>query len=228
MAALKRMRPRNRGTIVQVGSTLRYRAIPLQSAYCRANFAIRGFTDSLRTELMHDGVDVNLVMVQMPALSTPQFSWARNKMSRRPGPPTFQPEIAADAIVYAAQSRRREVWVGGSSVQAIVANKFFPGLFDRHLAKKGYTGQLTNEPADPGRPDNLYDRVPGDPDTHGRFDSRAANYSLQLWATEHRGALIAGTLGVAAFVTTLIARSKPLARGYQTSSEPARLDKPGQ
>jgi hypothetical protein len=183
-----------------------------------------------RRNLVHDGVDVNLVMVQMPALNTPQFSWARNKMSRRPQPvpPIFQPEIAANAIVYAAHSRRREVWVGGSSVQAIVANKFFPGLLDRYLAKKGYTGQLTNEPADPRRPDNLDDPVPGDPDTHGRFDSRAANYSLQLWATEHRGALIAGTLGVAAFVTTLIARSKPLARGYQTSSEPARLDEPSQ
>jgi len=132
MAALKRMRARNRGTIVQVGSALSYRAIPLQSAYCGAKFAIRGFTDSLRTELLHDGVDVNLVMVQMPALNTPQFDWARNKMSRRPQPvpPIFQPEIAAEAIVYAAHSRRREVWVGGSSVQAIVANKFFPGLLD--------------------------------------------------------------------------------------------------
>jgi NAD(P)-dependent dehydrogenase (short-subunit alcohol dehydrogenase family) len=176
MAALKRMRRRNRGTIVQVGSALSYRAIPLQSAYCGAKFAIRGFTDSLRTELMHDGADVNLVMVQMPALNTPQFNWARNKMSRRPQPvpPIFQPEIAADAIVYAAYSRRREVWVGGSSVQAIVANKLFPGLLDRYLAKNGYTGQLTDEPADPGQPDNLFDPVSGDPDTHGRFDSRAA------------------------------------------------------
>ena len=182
MAALKRMRARNRGTIVQVGSALSYRAIPLQSAYCGAKFAIRGFTDSVRTELLHDGVDVNLVMVQMPALNTPQFNWARNKMSRRPQPvpPIFQPEIAADAIVYAAHSRRREVWVGGSSVQAIVANKLFPGLLDRYLAKKGYTSQLTDEPADPGQPDNLFDPVSGDPDTHGRFDSRAANYSLQL------------------------------------------------
>jgi short-subunit dehydrogenase len=229
MAALKRMRARNRGTIVQVGSALSYRAIPLQSAYCGAKFAIRGFTDSLRTELLHDGVDVNLVMVQMPALNTPQFNWARNKMSRRPQPvpPIFQPEIAADAIVYAAHSRRREVWVGGSSVQAIVANKLFPGLLDRYLAKKGYTGQLTDEPADPGQPDNLFDPVPGDPSTHGRFDSRAANYSLQLWATEHRGALIAGTLGIAAFVATLIAGGKPLARVYRTSSEPARLHQPG-
>ena len=151
MAALKRMRPRNRGTIVQVGSALSYRAVPLQSPYCGAKFAIRGFTQSLRSELIHDGVDIHLAIVQMPALNTPQFDWARNKMSRRPQPvpPIFQPEIAADAIVYAAHSRRREVWVGRSTVQAIVANSLFPGLLDRYLAKKGYSGQLTNEPADP-------------------------------------------------------------------------------
>jgi hypothetical protein len=150
-------------------------------------------------------------------------------MSRRPQPvpPIFQPEIAADAIVYAAHSRRREVWVGGSSVQAILANNLFPGLLDRYLAKNGYTGQLTDEPADPEQPDNLFDPVFGDPDTHGRFDSRASTYSLQLWATEHRGALVAGTLAIAAFITALIARSKALATVYQTSSEPARLDEPG-
>ncbi len=229
MAALKRMRPRNRGTIVQVGSALAYRAIPLQSAYCGAKFAIRGFTDSLRTELIHDGVDVNLVMVQMPAVNTPQFNWARNKMSRRPQPvpPIFQPEVAAEAIVYAAHSRRREVWVGGSAVQAIVANKLIPGLLDGYLAKKGYSGQLTDEPADPGKPDNLFDPVPDDLGTHGRFDSRAASYSLQLWATEHRGALIAGTLAIAAIITTMVAGGKPLARVYQTSNERARLDQPG-
>ena len=165
MAALKRMRERNRGTIVQVGSALSYRAVPLQSAYCGAKFAIRGFTDSLRTELLHDGVDVHLVMVQMPALNTPQFNWARNKLSRRPQPipPIFQPEVAADAIVYAAKSRRREIWVGRSSVKAIVGNKLFPGLLDRYLAKNGYSGQLTQEPTEPGQPDNLFDPVPGDP-----------------------------------------------------------------
>jgi NAD(P)-dependent dehydrogenase (short-subunit alcohol dehydrogenase family) len=221
MAALKRMRRRNRGTIVQVGSALSYRAMPLQSAYCGAKFAMRGFTDSLRTELMHDGADVNLVMVQMPALNTPQFNWARNKMSRRPQPvpPIFQPEIAADAIVYAAYSRRREMWVGGSSVQAIVANKLFPGLLDRYLAKSGYTGQLTDEPADPGQPDNLFDPVSADPDTHGRFDSRAATYSLQLWATEHRGALVTGTLAIAAFLTALIVGGKPLARSLSNPAD---------
>ena len=221
MAALKRMRPRNRGTIVQVGSALSYRAIPLQSAYCGAKFAIRGFTDSLRTELLHDGVDVHLVMVQMPALNTPQFNWARNKMSRRPQPvpPIFQPEIAADAIVYAAHSRRREVWVGGSSVQVIIGNKFFPGLLDRYLAKKGYTGQLTDEPADPGQPDNLFEPVPGDPIRMDALTAVPPMYSLQLWATEHRGALVAGTLAIAAFLATLIVGGKPLGKISSSTSE---------
>jgi short-subunit dehydrogenase len=214
MAALKRMRPRNHGTIVQVGSALSYRAIPLQSAYCGAKFAIRGFTDSLRSELLHDGVDVHLVMVQMPALNTPQFDWARNKMSRRPQPvpPIFQPEVAAEAIVHAAHSRRREIWVGGSSVQAIAANKFFPGLLDRYLAKNGYSGQLTDEPADPQRPDNLFDPVPGDLGTHGRFDRQSSDWSLQLWATEHRGRLLAGGLALAAFTAALLIGSRPLAK----------------
>jgi NAD(P)-dependent dehydrogenase (short-subunit alcohol dehydrogenase family) len=214
MAALKRMRPRNRGTIVQVGSALAYRAIPLQSAYCGAKFAIRGFTDSLRTELMHDGFDVHLVMVQMPALNTPQFNWARNKMSRRPQPvpPISQPEIAANAIVYAARSRRREVWVGHSSVQAIVANKFLPGLLDRYLAKNGYSGQLTDERANPSEPDNLFEPVPGDPNTHGRFDGRASTVSPQLWATEHRAAVLGLGLAVTGLIATMLVGAKPLAR----------------
>ena len=163
---------------------------------------------------MHDGVDVHLVMVQMPALNTPQFNWARNKMSRRPQPvpPIFQPEIAADAIVYAAHSRRREVWVGRSSVQAIVANKFFPGLLDRYLAKRGYSSQLTQEQAKPDAPDNLFDPVPGDPDTHGRFDNRATSASPQLWATEHRGALFAVGLTVAGLIATMVVGARPLAR----------------
>jgi short-subunit dehydrogenase len=219
MAALKRMRPRNRGTIVQVGSALSYRAVPLQSPYCGAKFAIRGFTQSLHSELLHDGVDIHLTMVQMPALNTPQFDWARNKMSRRPQPvpPIFQPEIVADAIVYAAHSRRREVWVGRSSVQAIVATKIFPGLLNRYLAKAGYSGQLTSEPADPNRTDNLFTPVPGDPGTHGRFDSRATASSPQLWATEHRNALVAGGLGLAAFIALMFFGGRSLA-GHAASS----------
>ncbi|HEX7966854.1 MAG TPA: SDR family oxidoreductase, partial [Stellaceae bacterium] len=145
MAALKRMRPRNRGTIVQVGSALAYRSIPLQAPYCGAKHAVLGFTASLRSELMHDGSGVHVTMVQMPALNTPQFDWARNKMPRRaqPVPPIFEPEVAAHAIVFASQARRREVYVGGSTVAAIIGNKLMPGLLDRYLARSGYSGQLT-------------------------------------------------------------------------------------
>jgi hypothetical protein len=169
---------------------------------------------------MHDGVDVHLVMVQMPALNTPQFDWARNKMSRRPQPvpPIFQPEVAADAIVYAAHSRRREVWVGRSSVQAILANKLVPGMLDRYLASAGYSGQLTDEPADPSQPDNLFEPVPGDPGTHGHFDSRASGKSLQLWATKHRSALLAASLTAAGFLATLLAGAKPLARQQESKN----------
>jgi short-subunit dehydrogenase len=204
MAALKRMRARGRGTIVQVGSALSYRAIPLQSAYCGAKFAIRGFTDSLRSELLHDGIDVHLTMVQMPALNTPQFDWGRNKMPRRPQPvpPIFQPEVAAEAIVFAAYARRREVWVGWPSVKAILANKVAPGLLDRILAGRGYTGQMGDQAADPDAPDNLFTPVRGDHGAHGRFDRRARPRSWQLEATKHRNALLAAlgmlTLGATA------------------------------
>ncbi len=158
MAALRRMRLRNRGTIVQVGSALAYRAIPLQSAYCGAKFAIRGFTDSIRSELLHDKSRVHITMVQMPALNTPQFDWARNKTGQRPQPvpPIFQPEVAAEAIVFAAHARRREIYVGWSAAKAILANKFVPGLLDHYLARQGYSGQLTEEPVPPDAPDNLY------------------------------------------------------------------------
>ena len=199
MAALRRMKVRNRGTIVQVGSALAYRAIPLQSAYCGAKFAIRGFTDSIRTELLHDASNVHLTMVQMPALNTPQFDWARNKTGRRaqPVPPIYQPEVAAEAIVYAAHARRREVYVGKSSVQVILANKIMPGLLDHYLARKGYTSQLSQEPVPADAPDNLYHAVPRDYGAHGRFDRQASNWSAQLWMTRHRGTLLAG-VGVAA------------------------------
>ena len=192
MAALKRMRPRDHGAIVQVGSALAYRAIPLQSPYCGGKFAIRGFTDSLRTELIHDGSRVHVTMVQMPALNTPQFNWARNKMGKRPQPvpPIFQPEVAAEAIVYAAYARRREIYVGGSTVKAILANKIAPGLLDRYLARNN-AGQLSSEP-DPERPDNLFAAVPGRHGAHGRFDREARSHSLELWASLHRGWLFAG------------------------------------
>lgn len=194
MAALKRMRTRRRGTIVQVGSALAYRAIPLQAPYCGAKFAIRGFTDSLRSELLHEKLDIHVTMVQMPALNTPQFDWGRNKLPRRPQPvpPIFQPEVAARAIVFATYARRREVWVGSSTVKAILGTKFFPGLLDRYLAKRGYSGQLSDEPADPGAADNLFSPLTGDHGAHGRFGSRATPRSPALWTTMHRVALLAG------------------------------------
>jgi short-subunit dehydrogenase len=203
MAALRRMRPRNRGTIVQVGSALAYRSVPLQAPYCGAKHAILGFTASLRSELMHEHSNVHVTMVQMPALNTPQFDWARNKMPRRPQPvpPIFQPELAAEAIVFAAYARRREVYVGGSTVAAIIGNKLAPGLLDRYLARSGYSGQLTQE-ANPGGPGNLFAPVAGDYGAHGRFDRQARRRSAELWAVRHRGLLVAGLVGLVATVLT--------------------------
>jgi NAD(P)-dependent dehydrogenase (short-subunit alcohol dehydrogenase family) len=202
MASLKRMRARNRGTIVQVGSALAYRSVPLQSAYCGAKAAIRGFTDSIRSELIHDKLHVHITMVHMPALNTPQFDWARNKMRQRPQPvpPIFQPEVAARAIVFAASARRREIYVGGPTLKAVYAHMVVPGLLDRFLAKKGYSGQLTDERERPGRPDNLFEPVAGDYKAHGRFDARATDRSLELWTLRHRGwaALTLGLLALAA------------------------------
>ena len=209
MAALKRMRARNRGTIVQVGSALAYRAIPLQAPYCGAKFAIRGFTDSLRSELLHDRLNIHLTMVQMPALNTPQFDWGRNKLPKRPQPvpPIFQPEVAAKAIVFAAYARRREVWVGGPTIKAILGNKVAPGLLDRYLAQDGYTGQLSAEAADPSAPDNLFEPVPGDRGAHGRFDRRASSRSGALWVSMHKGSLLTGAaVAGLALVTAALAR----------------------
>jgi short-subunit dehydrogenase len=206
MAALRRMKQRNRGTIVQVGSALAYRAIPLQSVYCGAKFAIRGFTDSIRSELLHDNSRVHITMVQMPALNTPQFDWARNKTGRlaQPVPPIYQPELAAAAIVFAAHARRRELYVGGSSVKVILANKIAPGLLDRYLAHNGYQAQLSKEPTPPEAPDNLYTPAPGDHGAHGRFDSRASGWSLQFWLSRRRGPLLAAGLAAAAAAVWLL------------------------
>ncbi len=207
MIALAHMRKRNRGTIVNVGSALAYRAIPLQSAYCGAKFAVRGFTDSLRSEIMHDGLAVHLTMVHLPAVNTPQFDWALNKMSKRPQPvpPIFQPEVPARAIVFAAFHDRREVWVGMPTVQTILANRIAPGLLDRYLAKAGYSGQLTETPTAADAPDNLFETVPGPYGAHGRFDARAKNHSWEFFTSRHRdvlmgGLLAAGGLALAALV----------------------------
>jgi short-subunit dehydrogenase len=195
IAALNRMRPRNRGTIVNVGSALSYRAIPLQSVYCAAKYAVRGFTDALRSELLHDGVAVHLTMVHLAAMNTPQFDWALNKMRYRPQPvpPIFSPEVAARAILFAATHRRREVWVGFPTVKAILAGWFAPGLVDRYLARAGYSGQLTNEPASSNAPGNLFQSVAGNWGAEGRFAEGERHRSWQMLATRHRG-VVAGLL----------------------------------
>jgi len=194
LAALKRMLPRDRGKVVQVGSALAYRGIPLQSAYCASKHAIQGFTESLRSELLHDGSDVQLTMVQMPALNTPQFGWVRSRLPRKaqPVPPIFQPEVAAEAIYWAAHHGRDELWVGFSAVKAIVGNRIIPRALDRYLARTGYDAQQTDELADPDREDNLYQPVPGDAGAHGDFDGRSSDKSYQWWANTHRGWLLTG------------------------------------
>ncbi|MFL6236481.1 MAG: SDR family oxidoreductase [Thermoanaerobaculia bacterium] len=200
LAALRRMLPRDRGSIVQVGSALAYRGIPLQSAYCAAKHAIQGFCDSLRSELLHDGSHVHLCMVQMPALNTPQFSWVKSRLPRKPQPvpPIFQPEVAARAIVWAAHHRRREIYVGWPTVKAVVGNKVAAGYADHYLARNGYDSQQYDGFADPHRPDNLWEPVPGDHGAHGQFDDRATYHSAQLWSNLHRGVLAAlGAVGIA-------------------------------
>jgi short-subunit dehydrogenase len=188
MSALKRMCPRDHGTIVQVGSALAYRSIPLQSAYCGAKHAIRGFSDSIRSELLHDGSKVHLTMVQLPGINTPQFTWTRNHLSYKPKPvgKVYEPEVAAKAIYWAAHHRRRELFVGMPAVKAIVGNKFIPGALDKYLAHAAVEGQQTEEPSDPNQPDNLWEPVPGDFGAHGVFGERAQTFSPQLWATENR------------------------------------------
>jgi NAD(P)-dependent dehydrogenase (short-subunit alcohol dehydrogenase family) len=204
MAALKRMKPRNRGTIVHVGSALAYRGIPLQSAYCGAKHAIQGFNEAVRCELLHDKSDVRVTMVQMPAVNTPQFSWVLSRMPRQaqPVPPIYQPEVAAQAVLHAADHpRRREYWVGASTVATLIANAVAPGLLDRYLARTGFSAQQTPERKDPDQPVNLWAPADGghgkDFGAHGAFDGRSTFRSPQLWASQHHGvigALAAGGL----------------------------------
>lgn len=191
MAALRRMRPRNSGCVIQTGSALSYRAIPLQSVYCGTKYAIRGFTDSLRCEILHDRLNIQLTMVHLPAMNTPQFNWARNKMARRaqPVPPVYQPGVAARAFVFAARHPRREIWVGLPTVKAILANRIAPGLLDRYLAWAGYSGQLAREKQGPEAPDNLFASAPGAWAAHGRFDAKARDTSWELWTSLQKSAL---------------------------------------
>jgi len=202
MAALRRMRPRRRGMIVNVGSALAYRSVPLQAVYCGAKSAIRGFTDSLRSELIHDHAGVNLTMVHLPAVNTPQFNWALNKTGRRarPVPPVYQPEVPARAIVFAAFHPRREIWVGFPTVVAILANRVAPGIADWYLARNGYSGQMTEEPQAADAPANLYVPVPGDFGAHGRFGGQARTGSLEMFTSRHRDAF-----AIAAFALAILA-----------------------
>ena len=191
MSALARMRKRNRGTIVNVGSALAYRSVPLQAVYCGAKAAIRGFTDSLRSEIIHDRLNVHITMVDLPAVNTPQFDWAMNKMGKKaqPVPPIYQPEVPARAIYFAATHRRRDVWVGFPTVKAILANRIAPGLIDRYLAKAGYQGQLTDHTLPADAPANLFEPVPGNYGAHGRFDKRHPRTgSWEMFTDRHKTA----------------------------------------
>jgi short chain dehydrogenase len=205
------MRPRDRGTIVQVGSALGDRSIPLQSAYCGAKHAINGFTSSLRCELLHEGSGVHVTVVQMPAVNTPQFSWVRSRLPRHPQPvpPIYQPEVAARGVLYAADHpRRRQYWVGASTAATIVANRVAPALLDRYLARTGYDSQQTAEPAGQEQPDNLLQPVDGvnghDFGAHGAFDGRSHDRSSQAWLSQHAG-LSSAVLGGAAVLGGFLA-----------------------
>ncbi len=213
MAALRRMKARDRGTIVQVGSALAYRGIPLQSAYCGAKHAIQGFNEALRCELLHEGSQVRTTMVQMPAVNTPQFSWVLSKLPdhAQPVPPIYQPEVAARAVVFAADHpRRREYWVGGSTVGTLVANAVAPGILDRYLARTGYRSQQTGEPRPADQPANLWEPADRGRDygAHGEFDGKSTPRSFQLWASRHHGLLAAGGSALAATALAVWRRAR--------------------
>jgi NAD(P)-dependent dehydrogenase (short-subunit alcohol dehydrogenase family) len=200
-AALRRMLPRDRGTIIQVGSALAYRGIPLQTAYDGAKHAIQGFTEGLRSELIHNKQHIQLTMVQLPAVNTPQFTWGRNKLPQKaqPVPPIFQPEVIAKAIYWTAHHKRRQLYVGGSTVTVIMGNKFLAGLGDWYLGKTGFKSQMRAQPRDPNQPDNLFEPVDATRDygAHGAFDDRSKWRSYEVWAAEHKGMLAGVTAAVA-------------------------------
>ncbi|MEP7177463.1 MAG: SDR family oxidoreductase [Pseudonocardiales bacterium] len=215
MAALKYMKPRDRGTIVQVGSALAYRGIPLQSAYCGAKHAIQGFNEALRCELLHDKSGVHVTMVQMPAVNTPQFSWVLSRLPRhaQPVPPIYQPEFAARGAVFAADHpKRREYWVGASTMGTLAANAIAPGLLDRYLGKTGFKSQQTAQPHDPDAPVNLWDPADGDDGrdfgAHGVFDGKSHQHDPQLWASHHHGVLGVALTGAAAALAVVLGRRR--------------------
>ncbi len=199
LAALRHMRNRDEGTIVQIGSALSYRSIPLQSAYCAAKFAVRGFTDSLRSELHHEGSRIRLTMVQLPAVDTPQFDWARSHLPQelQPVPPIHAPEAIAEAIVRATRAAPREMWIGGPTIQAILGTMVAPGLLDRMMARQAWEGQMTGAPEQP-REGNLFEAPPGDPGAHGRFGSRSRQHVVSISETAARGVLTAVAFGCVA------------------------------
>ena len=200
MAALERMRTRDRGIIIQIGSALAYRAIPLQAPYCGAKFALRGFTDALRTELLHEGSHVRLTMLQLPAVNTPQFDWCRTHMARVPRPvsPVFQPELVAQCVLWASRRSRREVTIGWPALKAIWGNKLLPALADRYLARTGYDAQMAESAGSAQRPDNLWHAPAGDAGAHGRFGAEARPGSVQVWLDRHRLGIGIAVLGVLA------------------------------
>lgn len=205
LSALKRMLPRDRGSIIFVGSALAYRGIPLQSAYCAAKHAIEGFFDSLRTELMHDKSNVNVSMVQLPAMNTTQFKFVKTRLPYKPRPmgTIYQPEVASEVIEYASRHPRREYYVGWPTVKAIVGNKIAPWYADWVLSRNGYDGQMTDEPEDPNRPHNLWEPLPGDHGAHGTFDDKSKDFSVVTWASLHKGTVAASLVAmIGAFLLT--------------------------
>jgi short-subunit dehydrogenase len=223
LAAMRRMRQRNRGAIVQIGSALAYRSIPLQSAYCAAKHAIQGFTDSLRSELIHDGSQIHITTLQLPAVNTPQFSWIKCRMPRHPQPvpPIYQPEVIARAAYWAAHHRRRELWIGWSAVKAIMGQKLIPGILDHYLASVSYSAQQTGEPLPYDRPNNLHSPLPGDYGAHGAFDKKARPFSVQSWLDRNRGWL--GLAGLSAIAMYMMVHSQDGRRtaGKKISSTPS-------
>jgi NAD(P)-dependent dehydrogenase (short-subunit alcohol dehydrogenase family) len=210
LSALKRMRARNRGCIIFVGSALAYRGIPLQSAYCASKHAVEGFYDSFRCELIHDKLNIRTCMIQLPAMNTTQFGFVRNKLPYKPKPMgiIYQPEVAAEAIVFATENDRREIYVGWPTLEAIVGNKIVPGYADRHLARTGYEGQFTKQPEDPNRKDNLWEPLPGDHGAHGPFSAQSHSFSPQLWASENRALLASCFAGIVLAVGSLLLLKK--------------------
>lgn len=227
LSALRRMVPRDAGTIVQVGSALAYRSIPLQSAYCAAKHALQGFTDSLRCELLHDGRHIRVNTVHLPALNTPQFGWVKSRLERKaqPVPPIYQPEVAAEGIFWAAHHDRRELWLGLPTVVTLLGQRIAPALLERYLAATGYDSQQTDEPEDPSRPDNLWSPVPGDHGAHGTFDDRSFSVSPELWASTHRRELTAGALLVAGAV--MLGKMFLNGNGHEPPDEPVDQPHPG-